>query len=164
MADTARDRIQRASEIVQEQAMQMRDNTSQMFRDQPLIAGALGIAIGAVLGALLPLSRRENELMGETRDQLVDQAMEYGQQTVQQATDAAKDVATAAAEAAKSEAEKQGITGSGGQQESADYKAQSATGQSSSSEEKWSGGSPAANRGSSGTGSASGQYSGDTRS
>ena len=143
--------------------MQMRD-TSQMFRDQPLIAGALGIAIGAVLGALLPLSRRENELMGETRDQVVDQAMEYGQQTVQQATDAAKGVATAAAEAATSEAEKQGITGSGGQQESAGYKAQSATGQPSNSDEKLTDESPSANRSSGGTGSASGQYSGDTRS
>lgn len=141
LAESARDQIYRASEVVQEQAMQMRDNTSQMLRDQPLVAGALGIAIGAVIGALLPLSRRENELMGETRDQLLDQAMEYGQQTYEQATEAAKNVANAAAEAAKSEAEKQGLTGSG-QSDTGAYKPQGTAGHPAGSGEKWSGSSP----------------------
>ena len=143
MTETARDRAHRASEIVQEQAMEMRDNTSQMLRDQPLIAGALGIAIGAVIGALLPLSRRENEMMGETRDQVVDQAMQYGQQTVDQATEAAKNVANAAAEAAKDEAQKQGLVSSD-QSQGGDQHSQSSSAGAS-------GGSPASNRASGGS-------------
>ena len=111
--------------------MQMRENTSQMLRDQPLVAGALGIAIGAVLGALLPLSRRENELMGETRDEVVDQAMQYGQETLGQATEAAKDVANAAAEAVKEEAQKQGLTADRDQSQSNEQRAQAGSSQQS---------------------------------
>lgn len=159
LADTARDQIHRAGESVQQQAMQMRGNTSQMFHDQPLIAGALGIAVGAVLGALLPLSRRENELMGETRDHLADQAMRYGGEAVEQAADAAKDIGSAAAEAAKGEAEKQGLVGDSSAPQQDEPRAQGgapqqgSSGQVSSTGEKWSGGSPYANRSSSGASS-----------
>jgi ElaB/YqjD/DUF883 family membrane-anchored ribosome-binding protein len=172
LAESARDQMHRATEAVQEQAMQMRDNTSQMLRDQPLIAGALGIAIGAVIGALLPLSRRENELMGETRDQLLDQATQYGQETIQQATDAAKDVASAAAEAAKDEAQKKGLMDEGDRSSGNEQPAQGSSSQQSEAQfsgtgEKWSGGSPYASR-SGGTGSAeqsgSGQYSSGSKS
>lgn len=93
--------------------MEMRDNANHLLREQPLVVGAIGLAVGAVLGALLPLTRRENELMGETRDQLLEQAKEKGQETLEQATETAKSVAAAAAEAAKSEAEKHSLTGGG---------------------------------------------------
>jgi ElaB/YqjD/DUF883 family membrane-anchored ribosome-binding protein len=128
VAEAAADRIHRARESVQERAMHMRNNTTQMLRDQPLVAGALGLAIGAVLGALLPLSRRENELMGETRDQLFEQARDYGEHAVQQAADVAKTAADAAAEAAKSEAEKQGLTDSPSTERSARTTDQNPTG------------------------------------
>lgn len=113
LAENARERMHRATEVVEERAMEMRDNANHLLREQPLVVGAIGLAVGAVLGALLPLTRRENELMGETRDQLLEQAKEKGQETLEQATETAKSVAAAAAEAAKSEAEKHSLTGGG---------------------------------------------------
>jgi hypothetical protein len=39
---------------------------------QPLVFGALGLALGAALGALLPRTEAEDRLMGETRDQMAN--------------------------------------------------------------------------------------------
>lgn len=46
----------------------------QFYRDQPLIAGSLGIAIGAALGALVPPTDIEDDTFGETSDRSVDAA------------------------------------------------------------------------------------------
>ena len=40
---------------------------------QPLLFGALGLAVGAALGAILPRTRAEDEMMGEARDALAGQ-------------------------------------------------------------------------------------------
>ncbi len=45
-----------------------------VLREQPLVLGALGIALGAAVGALLPGTDAEDRLMGETRDGLAEQA------------------------------------------------------------------------------------------
>jgi ElaB/YqjD/DUF883 family membrane-anchored ribosome-binding protein len=111
LAEGARERMYRASDVVQEQSMRMRDNANDLLREQPLVVGALGLAVGAVLGALLPSTRRENEMLGETRDQLFDQAKQTGEQMLGEATEAVKDVASAATDAARNEAERQGLTG-----------------------------------------------------
>ncbi len=117
-ADSTRERMQRAGEVVQEQTMQMRDSANSLLREQPLVVGALGLAAGALLGAMIPLSRRENEMMGETRDQLLDQAKDVGQQTLGQAAESAKSVANAATEAALDEADRRGLTKAGSEPES----------------------------------------------
>ncbi|MFN6979544.1 MAG: hypothetical protein ACK4OP_15550, partial [Gemmobacter sp.] len=43
---------------------------SGFFDDQPLVAGALAIALGAAIGGLLPRSRLEDDSMGASSDQL----------------------------------------------------------------------------------------------
>ncbi|NKC31054.1 DUF3618 domain-containing protein [Falsiroseomonas selenitidurans] len=43
-------------------------------RDQPLVLGGIGLALGAALGAMLPRTDTEDRLMGETRDDLTDRA------------------------------------------------------------------------------------------
>jgi hypothetical protein len=48
----------------------MGDGLAGFMRDQPLVAGGLGLLIGAALGAMLPTSEAEDRLMGETRDEL----------------------------------------------------------------------------------------------
>jgi hypothetical protein len=59
---------------VKESAQNARESLAQFYRDQPLLAGSLGITIGAALGALVPPSEIEDEMLGEARDRSVDAA------------------------------------------------------------------------------------------
>ncbi len=73
-AAAAGDRVQGATASVKESAHNARESLVQFYRDQPLIAGSLGIAIGAALGALVPPTEMEDEVFGEASDQSVDAA------------------------------------------------------------------------------------------
>ena len=64
-ADSARYRAQRANE-----------GFHHMLEDNPMALGAMGIAAGALLGAMLPITRKEHELMGEASDRAREQARE----------------------------------------------------------------------------------------
>ena len=75
----------------------------------PLALIALGLASGTLLAAMVPESRAENRMMGETSDDakararaLMDEQMERGRR-----------MAAAARDAAVGEAEKQGLSGEG---------------------------------------------------
>lgn len=50
-----------------------RDNYNYMIEEQPLVVGALAIAVGAALGAMLPRTSTENHLMGEYSDKQRDE-------------------------------------------------------------------------------------------
>lgn len=47
---------------------------SNVFEDQPLVVGALAMALGAAFGAMLPHSKFEDAAMGESRDRLFVEA------------------------------------------------------------------------------------------
>jgi len=66
-------------------ARDMGDGLSGFMRDQPLVAGGLGLLIGAALGAMLPGSEAEDRLMGETRDELAAKAQSLAEQGYEQA-------------------------------------------------------------------------------
>ncbi len=53
-------------------------HSSDFIQEHPLVAGALGFAIGAALGGLLPSTRKEDAYMGEYRDRLMSEAAEKG--------------------------------------------------------------------------------------
>ncbi|WP_181706270.1 DUF3618 domain-containing protein [Chthonobacter rhizosphaerae] len=61
-----------------------RQSFGRVIDDQPLILGAIGLAVGAALGALLPSTRTEDRMMGDTADRLKDEgyaaARDYGEQ------------------------------------------------------------------------------------
>ncbi|MEM8856615.1 MAG: DUF3618 domain-containing protein [Pseudomonadota bacterium] len=107
-------------------------------KEEPLIAAAVGVAIGAVISAALPASRTEDRLVGPHRDKLRDDGVAYAtdqakrlekvaERTVEKAKETAqgeglipkdddttvaekvKSVAKAADETAKEEAEKEKI-------------------------------------------------------
>ena len=79
------------------------------FRDQPLLFGALGLAIGAAIGAALPRTQTENEYMGPASDALKEQAQDVASEQYAYVKEAAENTV----EKVKSEAEKQGLTGEG---------------------------------------------------
>jgi hypothetical protein len=62
-----------------------------LLQEQPLVLGALGVALGAAVGALLPSTRAENRLMGETRDALGQQVQGAVQEGYERVRDAAGD-------------------------------------------------------------------------
>jgi hypothetical protein len=73
----------RASEIGErsrERYYRTKDTINRRLDDQPLLLGALGVAIGTLLGAALPTTRREDRFMGSTRDSLMEGAMEVARQ------------------------------------------------------------------------------------
>lgn len=58
-----------------------------LLQEQPLVLGAIGVAVGAAVGALLPGTRVEDRLMGETSDSVTRQvktAAQEGYERVQE--------------------------------------------------------------------------------
>ena len=78
----------------------------ETLHEQPLVLGALGLAVGAAIGAALPATETEDEWLGDPRDRLKDRATEAGTEQL----DKARAAATAAYDAARDEAERQGLT------------------------------------------------------
>ncbi|HEX6980736.1 MAG TPA: DUF3618 domain-containing protein [Alphaproteobacteria bacterium] len=109
MATRAQDRMQQLGGSVQAQTAQMRDAANDLLHQQPLIVGALGLAIGAMLGAMLPSTRQEDTLMGEARDRVVDQASGTGEQVMREAAHVTQAAADAATDAAREETERRGL-------------------------------------------------------
>lgn len=75
------DRMHDANVNAKESAQNARDSLAQFYRDQPLLAGSLGIAIGAALGALIPPTEVEDDMLGEVSDRSVDAVKSKAEQT-----------------------------------------------------------------------------------
>lgn len=80
------------------------------LQEEPLVLGAVALAVGAAIGAALPSTRTEDEWLGETRDRLRDEAVGYGREAI----DKAGTVAQKAYEAGSAEAEAKGLKPEGG--------------------------------------------------
>lgn len=66
---------------------QLRHSWNRASTEQPLLLGALGLALGAVVGALLPRTRTEDRLMGEASDAVTQQISTAAQEQYEQAKD-----------------------------------------------------------------------------
>lgn len=71
---SARARAYQAQLRSQEYARYGQQRANDFFYEQPLVAGALAMALGAVVGGLLPRTRREDEAFGGYRDRLFSEA------------------------------------------------------------------------------------------
>jgi hypothetical protein len=87
----------------------VRSNVSELFREQPLALGAVGIAIGAAIAASLPATDLEASYLGETSDFVKRRAGAIVGEQAERATDISKRVVDAVAD----EARQQGLTADG---------------------------------------------------
>ncbi|KIN65855.1 hypothetical protein Z945_902 [Sulfitobacter noctilucae] len=103
----AREKAIEARDAAIAQARRSSARASDMFEDQPLVAGALAIAVGAAIGAALPRTRIEDEYLGEQSDNLMQEAERVfaeEKQKLGKVVDAAKDEAQTIADEVKSDA------------------------------------------------------------
>ena len=113
VAEAAGAARERASELSWQAREKARYRTRQAkvgfwetMEERPLALGAAAIALGVVAGLMIPSTRKEDELMGETRDRLVERAKEVGEDALEKG----KQVAHVAVDTLKEEAERQDLT------------------------------------------------------
>ena len=91
--DAMRDRISDTARNTQAQAQRAREGFNSLIEEQPLILGALGLALGAAIGAALPRTEKEDRLMGKMRDDTVGKVKEQGAQAYDKAQETVKEAA-----------------------------------------------------------------------
>jgi hypothetical protein len=95
--DRSRESLHRIADRSQDSYDRVRSTLADLVDEQPLMMGALGLALGGALGALLPRTDREDELMGEQRDELMDSATDAARDVAERAVESARDAAGQAA-------------------------------------------------------------------
>jgi len=90
----------------QEFASTMQGNLTATLERQPLVLGAIGLAIGAGIASAFPATETENKLLGDTGVAFKDNVRELAAG----AADAARTVARDTLDEVKNEAAKQGLT------------------------------------------------------
>ena len=85
---------------------QLQQNLKQTFERQPLLLGAIGLAIGAGMASAFAATQFEKDAVGETAERVTDQLKEMATTQVDRATAAAGRTL----EAIKDEAQAQGLT------------------------------------------------------
>ena len=115
----ARTRAYEAQLRAEKFTAQGREKASDFYEEQPLVAGALALAVGAAIGGLLPRTRREDHAFGEYRDRVFDEAERIyheerskletvARETADEARNVAREVADEVSEDVKSGAERAG--------------------------------------------------------
>ncbi|TPW31927.1 DUF3618 domain-containing protein [Pararhizobium mangrovi] len=74
---------------------------ADLIHDEPLVFGAVALAVGAAAGALMPPTRSEDEWMGETRDRFRDEAYARGEDALHRAENVAEETYSAASDKAE---------------------------------------------------------------
>jgi ElaB/YqjD/DUF883 family membrane-anchored ribosome-binding protein len=76
--------MRRTSDTAQAQAQRVREGFNTLLTEQPLLVGALGIAVGAAIGAALPTTEQEDRLLGPVRDKTISEVKERGAESYNQ--------------------------------------------------------------------------------
>ena len=88
----------------------LQDRVSSSLDHEPLVIGALGLAVGLAIGAALPSTPLEDRTFGSARDKLLDEAKARASDGVEQV----KDAAAAAYQGVSEAAEEEGLIGGEG--------------------------------------------------
>ena len=110
MSGVIADSAERSGRQAAEAVRQGRDGAASLVSDQPLLAAAIGVAIGAALASLLPPTETEDELMGEASDQMKGTAGQVGSDALEGAKTVASKVADSAQTAAREAAREAGFS------------------------------------------------------
>jgi ElaB/YqjD/DUF883 family membrane-anchored ribosome-binding protein len=86
-ASMVSDELGNATNAVKDQSRRMSEGLAELLREQPLLVGAVGIALGAILGYALPPTDAEDRLLGEARDTTVERAAQGAQTLAAQANE-----------------------------------------------------------------------------
>lgn len=109
-ASSAAQRARSAASTARQQAVHYGHRAEETFMEtldrEPLIIGALGVAVGAAVAASLPSTPIEDRYVGPWRDRALDEGKTRAREGLRQA----KEVARATAHTVKQEAETQGLT------------------------------------------------------
>jgi ElaB/YqjD/DUF883 family membrane-anchored ribosome-binding protein len=85
--DTVSAGLRRGSGTAQVQTQRVREGFNSLLTEQPLLLGALGIAVGAAIGAALPATEQEDRLFGSARDKALSEIKQRGTETYEQVRD-----------------------------------------------------------------------------
>lgn len=105
LRDAAGDYMSSASQAGADAGHRLRSTFMDALEREPLVLGALGVAVGAAMGAMLPATRTEQEYLGD----LSRKARDTAEAAVEEGLDKAKHVASDVYSAAKAEADRQGL-------------------------------------------------------
>ena len=105
---SAKETMQSAKSTFASGMQRTQQNWDYILQENPLVLGAIGLAIGAIAGSLAPRTQTEDQLMGQARDDLVDQAKRAGGEKLEQAKQAAGAVASSAKDDAADVAQRSG--------------------------------------------------------
>jgi hypothetical protein len=108
-ASHAGESIRHAGERVRDASYEAQRGIARAIEDQPLIIGAVGLAVGAVIGAALPRSRTEHKLFGPAADRIRDSARSMAREGLSEAGA----VATEAAHEIGRTLDEKGLSGRG---------------------------------------------------
>ena len=78
----ARDAMQNASRYIPNDRSEVKSKLSNLLEEQPLILGAIGLAVGAAIGAALPTTQTEDSWMGSTSHSVRQAAQDAARQEV----------------------------------------------------------------------------------
>jgi hypothetical protein len=106
MTRTAQDTARSSSEIGRGFGLSVQQNLTHTLERQPLLLGAIGVAIGAGIAAAFPSTKVEQEMMGEAGAAVKDKIHELATETSEFASQRAKEVL----HEVKKEAAAQGLT------------------------------------------------------
>jgi hypothetical protein len=95
-AQRARTAASQATDAVGRGTRRAKGEFSRVLQEQPMLVGAIGLALGAAIAALVPVSAGEERLLGEKSERFVRRAKEKANEQVDRARDKARRVTEAA--------------------------------------------------------------------